>query len=185
MGTDSVEVVVTRRVSEAAWWAGLSKALERVVGNLPTYRDTVRGRRNANQVRLVILATGVLVVVLWRSPWAPTALILCASALFLPISESRRRHLCATLRTRRMITRLVSAPGKLEVDDTHVTLTCEGETLRRFRRKVTKLRQTKDAMELRAGKKKVERLVVVEGSAEPSEDLWLVGDRAVIEQLLR
>ena len=112
-------VTIVRRVSYAPWWGGLSKLAERLVGSIPTHRDSRSGRRNAAQVRGALLAAGILTVVLWRSPWAPSALLVCFAAFVVPISSSKRRQIIARLRTSRRKTRVERTAALLEVNEKH------------------------------------------------------------------
>jgi hypothetical protein len=164
--------VVARRVAHAPWWAGLGKRWEAFAGALPYHRDSRSGRRNANQIRLALLSFGILVVVFWQSPWAPAALLLCLSALVLPISESKRRQLVASARAKRKGTRVERVPGVLSIEEKHVTLMVDGERERRLRRTALRIDERDDGLELVAGKKKVERVLILTGG-ESDEDFWV------------
>lgn len=178
------DVVVARRVVEAAWWSGVSRAFESVVAAVPTHRDSASGRRNAAQVRTVMLGTGVAVVVLSQSPWAPLALVLCVLALVVPMSESRRRQLTARLRAGRVRSAVERTPAVLVLDSKHVTLGNAGEPVRRLRRSALELTYGDDLLELRAGAKKRDRFIVVDHGS-PDEEMWVEGDREAIRGALQ
>jgi len=175
MSDEATELAVTvaRREAHRPWWSPLGKRIERFVGGLPSHRDTRSGRQNAQQIRFVLLVTGILVVGLWESPWAPFALLLSLSALFLPISESKRRQIVASWRVSRTTrTRVVTSKGVLEITAKHATLTVGDERVRRLRRQVLEVLETDEGVELRCGKKKIERLAVC--GRESADDVWVV-----------
>ena len=113
----------------------------------------------------------MLVVVLWQSIWAPFALILCLIALVVPMSESRRRQLAISLRTRRQHTRISRKPAQLAIDARHVTLTQGEERVRHLRRSALRVTRAANSLELSAGGKKRERLLVA-SFEPPDEEIW-------------
>ena len=157
--------------------------VERIVAGLPVHRDSVSGRRNAYQIRFLLMAVGIAIVALWESTWAPLALVICATALVLPVSQARRRHLVASLRAKRQGEQIVRVPGIMTIDATHVEVTCSGESLRRLRRKGLRVTGREESLELVSGAKKRERLLVT--SEEPEgEELWIEADRGAVEKAL-
>lgn len=183
----SFDVVLARRVDEPVWWAPLAGPIEGAIASIPTHRETASGRRNASQIRLVLLSSGVLIVVLWQSPWAPLALLLCLSALVVPMGETRRRSLRAKLRASRKKSTIDRQSAVLTTDDRHVTLTRGEERLRRIRRGAMEVSRDGELVCVRGGGKKRDRFVVVaEGHAPPEDDLWVeTADVADIEAALR
>lgn len=181
---DAMEVVVARRVARTPWWSPLSKAAEAVVGNLPTHRDTRSAARSATQIRMAVLGFGILVVVLWESPWAPLALLLCTAALVLPMSESRRRLLVVRLRTARRQTAVVREPARLEIDDKYCTLAAGDVRLRRLRRKALTVVAAEPGLELRSGAKKGDRVRLASPGSALQEDLWIEGDVTAISGMV-
>lgn len=174
-----MDVTVCRRVTVAPWWAPVSRWAEALVAAVPQHRDTRSGRRNAQQLRVVLLATGIAVTVLWDSPVAPLALLLCFAALVVPLSESRKRQLLASLRAGRRRETVRREPGRLVLGEAHVELWSGEEQLRRLRRKGLQRIDHDGATELRAGGKLSERLTFVD-AGDCTEALWVEGGRAAL-----
>lgn len=167
------DVTVARRVKFVPRSAPFYRRLESFVGALPSHRDTRSGRRNATQIRVVLLATGILTVVFWQSPWAPLALLLCLIALVLPMPISRRRALVASLRARRAKqTRIERSRGVLEVSQKHLTLLDGDERIRRLRRSAVSVEQEGTTLWMREGQKKKNALAVSESQTTLDVDAW-------------
>ncbi len=168
-----LDVTVARRVSYTPWWAGLTRRLEKFVAMIPSHRDTRSGRRNATQIRVALLAIGILTVVLWESQWAPLALIACVLALFVPISQSKRRELVASLRSRRTkASRVDRTAGTLSISEKHVTLTVDGERVRRLRRNQMSTEKSPKRLTMNVGQKKANTLSIFAGEGNPDLDVW-------------
>lgn len=174
-GAEALPVRVHQRVRKAAWWAPIPRKLIGVVRAIPAHRDTRTGRRNARQVRIVLLVIGLVIIIFWQSDWAILGVIPALSGLVVPLSERRRRDLTAKLRTAsapRSTVRTVD--GTLRVEDDAILLMTGDDVLRRLDRGKAKIVAHDDALELREGSKK-DRCVhlVTPGSAPPGEpDLW-------------
>ena len=172
---ERIDVTVVRRVAFAPWWSPISRFFEGVVRTIPAHRDSRVGRRNAAQIRAAFLVVGIAIVVLWDSPWAVTGFAFLALALVIPMSESRRRGLIASARAARAgHTREERTPGILELTDKHITLLHHDQRLRRLLRRNLDVTRTPTTVELRAGAKKIERLVITTTSPDDSSlELWV------------
>lgn len=169
-----LDVVIARRVAYSPWWGPIVRRLEKVVAMIPTHRDTRSGRRNAMQIRVALLGVGILTVALWESPWAPLALLACATALFVPLSRSKRRQILASLRSRRTkSTRVKRTSGTLEISDKHVTASVADERVRRLRVNQLVIDDEGDRLTLKVGEKKANRLIVCAGEGSPDIDAWV------------
>jgi len=175
MDERKIDVTVARRVSHRPWWAPLAGAAERVVRAVPVHRDTKSGRRNALQVRTLLLFVGIVAIVFWRSALAPLGFIPCILALFVPLSETRRRTTAARLRAAQNgASRVVREPGTLVVTEKHIALRASGDEVRRLRRAGLDVAQQDGGLTLSEGRKLSEQLVVRTPASEPSDlDLWI------------
>lgn len=170
----SIEVTIATRVAHEPWWAPLGRAAERVVRVLPTHRETKSGRRNATQVRVGLLLLGLIAIVFWKSTLAPVGFIPCVLALFVPLSETRRRTVGARLRSARLgNTRVQRQKGRFVATAKHLEVRAGEKRLRRLRRQGLEVLEIDDRIELREGKKATEQLVVTRPQAEPDLELWI------------
>lgn len=120
----TVTATLSRQETYAPWWGAAFKPIEALVGFLPSYRDSKTGRTNAKQLRVLILAVGLALLVFGGS----TAIVVIgglvmASALVLPVSEvtkSAWRSRLRRLRTRRE--REVRLPGSIVYDGKRLIL---------------------------------------------------------------
>lgn len=159
--TTQLDATFVRRTPHTPWWNRGGIALERLIATLPKHRDSRSGRTNATQARVALMALGIFVIVFWDHPWAPGGLLICATALVLPISEGKRRSLVAQLRVRRTTkTRLRQSPATLTLTAKHLELTGEDGRLRRVLRKNITVEPRADGLRVTAGKKRSDQLVV-------------------------
>ena len=187
---NSVDVTLARRVRKPTWWAPVGRALEWAVSLLPTHRDSRAAAQRADQVRIAIIAFGILTVVLWNSPYAPLGLLLAASGFVIPLNESRRRSWTIKLRMARERDVVVQQAGRVERQERKVlVIDGTGETIRELRLKTLEHEHSDELVVFRCGGKKRARVVLCDRATDPGEDeeLWIVADAAqrdVIERLV-
>jgi hypothetical protein len=128
----TVDATVEREVAFRPWWAGLAIRYENLLGVVPSHRDTKKGRNNARQVKIVLLAAGVGTIAFVGGWWITLGCLLAALALLLPISKDKRRSLIASSRSaRKNQTRLETLPAQIVWDGRRVVLKIDDKNERR------------------------------------------------------
>jgi hypothetical protein len=165
----TIAVTVTREVPHRPWWAGLATRYEKLLGVLPSHRDTKKGRANAKQVKVVLLAAGVGIIALLGGYWIVLGCMIAASALILPVSQNARRAWVARSRSaRKNLTREAKQPGELRFDGRRVVLHVDGDNLRRVlthKGKHTISRRSLKGHEI---------VGILPPSAKKSESIWVM-----------
>ncbi len=172
----SIDVRVCRRRPAPPWWGPIAAPVLGVVRAIPTHRDTRTGRRNATQVRIILIALGVVTIVLWKSNWSLLGFIPAAGALLVPLSERTQRSWIASLRDAKRRTRVDTNEGSILRDGDLLRVTERGEPLREFESRKARLRTNQHGAALGTKKKADEIQVVQRGQTPPDTDLWLEVD---------
>lgn len=132
-----LEVKVPRDEPYTPWSAPLWRALAYLLEFIPSYRDSRQGRKNAAQVRVILIVAGLFLMAFGGGEWAGWIVIgaiLAFSAFAVPIKELRKRTLRGKLRDRsRQGQREVLKPGSLRLDERQVELWVGDEKLRQVR----------------------------------------------------
>ncbi len=128
----TVSVTLVRDVAYRPWWAGIAVRYERILGLLPTHKNTKKGRANAKQVKAGLLILGVIVAGFVGGWWIVPGCLVALSALILPVPADTRRSWIASSRTRRKnLTRSEESSAELVFDGRRLLIRNEDKNLRR------------------------------------------------------
>lgn len=125
---------VLRRVRRKSWWAPLLAPVETVVALAPSHKNTKKGRRSAAQIRIALIAIGILGLAFGgETLFIVIGGLIMALGLVIPMSDVRKRTLMGNIkRMRGESPRDVRVDGEVVFDGKRLTLRAEGEKLRRI-----------------------------------------------------
>jgi hypothetical protein len=124
----TIPATLVRREKYAPVWGVLLKPFEAILGFLPSHRATKKGRASAKQMRVLLMAIGLAVMIFGGTlPLILLGAAVMASALFLPLSEVTKGALRGKLRRLRTEhVRDAETPGTIVYDGRRLIL-CEGD----------------------------------------------------------
>lgn len=129
----TIPATLIRREKYAPAWGVLLKPIEALIGFFPSHRATKKGRQNAKQIRALILAAGLAIMIFGGELLLIIiGALIMASALFLPMSEISKRSLLGKLkRARTQQVRDAKSAGEVVYDGKRLILREDGQKLRR------------------------------------------------------
>lgn len=104
--------------------APLYGAIASLLGALPSYKDSARGRKGAKQLRIILVVVGFFVMLAARHVWPMIILgiVLMASAIVVPMDAVRQRSLVSRWQKKRAFNRATTRPAKLVHDGRRLML---------------------------------------------------------------
>lgn len=125
---------VLRRERRKSWWAPLMAPVETVVAVAPSHKNTKKGRKSAAQIRIALIAVGVLGLAFGgETLFIVIGGLIMALGLVIPVSDVRKRTLMGNIkRMRGESPRDVKVDGEVEFDGKRLTLHADGDKLRRI-----------------------------------------------------
>jgi hypothetical protein len=131
--TQQVPARLEEQVEYVPLWTTLLGPVQTFVALLPSYRSTNAGRQTATQIRAVAFVVGATAMIFGGSVgWVLVGGLFAASALVIPLPESRKRSLQTRLKALRgPRQRTDTRSGQLVYDGRRVILKRGGEKLRR------------------------------------------------------
>ncbi|MGM0557169.1 MAG: hypothetical protein ACQEVA_12375 [Myxococcota bacterium] len=133
-GSITAPARVLKRVRRKSWWAPLLAPFQTLVALAPSHKSTKKGRRNAAQLRIVLVAVGVLGLAFGgETLYIILGGLIMALGLVIPMSEVRKRTLMGKFkRLRGESPRDTKISGEVEFDGKRLILRAEDEKLRRI-----------------------------------------------------
>jgi hypothetical protein len=133
-GTIAAPARVLKRVRRKAWWSVLVAPLQTLVGLAPSHKNTKKGRRSAAQIRIVLIAIGILGLAFGgETLYIILGGLIMALGLVIPMSDVRKRTLMGNFkRLRGESPRDVMVDGEVAFDGKRLILRADGEKLRRI-----------------------------------------------------
>ena len=140
--TETTELTVNARVKGTEkvepWNGFLWRAIAFVVSFFPTYRDTRDGRSTRNQMRVVIVIIGLVLLAIGGTAdeaawfWILLGMLIACLAFVLPVEELKMRSWRSTLKKKQKPReKTLWDRGRVEVDERYVALYAGDDRVRR------------------------------------------------------
>lgn len=125
---------ILERERRVAWWSPVLAPLQTLLALAPSHKSTKKGREKATQIRIGLIAVGILGLAFGgETLFIIIGGLIMALGLVIPMSEVRKRTLTGKLkRLRGEAPRDVRVSGEVEYDGRRLILRAEGEKLRRI-----------------------------------------------------
>jgi hypothetical protein len=132
--TVNVPASVVQRVRRKAWWSLLLAPVETLVALAPSHKNTKKGRQSATQIRIALIAVGVIGLAFGgETIFIMIGGLIMALGLVIPMSDVRKRTLMGNIkRLRGESPRDVRVDGEIAFDGKRLSLKAGADKLRRI-----------------------------------------------------
>ncbi|GEM_PF-6624170 len=120
-------------------WAFILPFFLTILSFIPIHRDSKRGRSRALQIRGAFLVVGIICIAFGKSFFIPIGILLCILALIIPLGESTKRGLVASLKTSGEKRIAHTEKVEIELHKKNILISKDGDELNLIRRKKRKI----------------------------------------------